>query len=203
VGKPISKTYLATKLDISRARLYQLIDQGMPTISFEKAQAWRQGHASQRAPVNKAEAKAPGKANGRKRITPTIAPSKTGDSLLDAMNNAIYIADRAFEEYHLACDEDSTNRSARLSEHNKALDARLKAEKAYREELERRNILVNKNTMAEKTRRCMEAIMRRLRKLPSECGPQCNEQDSIRSVNILQNAVDEILTAGQQALHDL
>lgn len=93
--------------------------------------------------------------------------------------------------------------SAALSMHNHALDQRFKAEKAYREEQERRNILVPKQEATELCRRSMEAMLRPLKKLATETGPQCANKDALLIVKILERKIAEIIATGRKALHDL
>jgi len=130
-------------------------------------------------------------------------PVRTKDSLADALSNAILANEGAFEDYEFARVNKLGTRSVRLSEFNKSLDGRLKAERAYREEMEIRGVLVPKQQIVEMARRCMETVLRRLNKLPQEQGPQCNPQEPLMAVKILEREVDEIKAAGQIALNDL
>ena len=79
----------------------------------------------------------------------------------------------------------------------------LKAEKLAREEMERREVLVNKYDASALVRRLVDAVLRRLRRLPDEYGPQCNPQEPVMAYNILQGAVNEVLLAGQEAIRGL
>lgn len=136
-------------------------------------------------------------------LPPPPPPSKTGDSLLDALNNSIYVADRAFEEYMAACAKNSPQRSSRLSEHNKAMDGRLKAEKAYREELERRGVLVDKAVILQTARQAIEAVLRRLKRLPPEVGPQCNPSDPLLATTVLTREVTAVILTGKKEIDGL
>lgn len=173
---------------------------GCPVDTVEGATAWRKANASKRAPTINDEVK-PEPVRGRP--PKTIPPSKSGDSLLDALNNSIACSDAAFKAYQKAAAGNLSTQSVRLSEHSKATQARLQCEKSYREEQERRGVLVVKNEIVERCRRSMEAVLRRLNKLPGESGPQCNEQEPLKAVTILQRAVNEIKQAAQAAFHDL
>jgi len=189
---------IAAHLGISKSRVAELTKVGMPTSTMKAAERWHESREKKRVATNgrKDEPEKPGR--GRPKAVRT--PSKTGDSLLDALNNAIAVSDGAFEEYELARAGKLPTRSARMSEHSKALEARLKTEKAYREEMERRCLLVEKSAITEKVRRSLEPALRRLNKLASECGPQCNEQEPLKAVTILQRAVDEIKSAFHNAI---
>lgn len=182
--------------------------EGMPHDTVEAAVAWKKSREAKREATIRAaqqESAAPEEEEPTAEI-PVVAAaeiSKTGDSLLDALNNAIIAEEGAFGDYQTARVMHLKNRAARLSEHNKALEMRFKAETAYRVELERRGVLVNKDLLIEKCRRCMEAMLRRLKKLPGESGPQCNEVEPLKAVSILERAVNEIMATGVKELDDL
>lgn len=198
---------LAAHLGISKAMVGKLRDKGgMPTNSLRAAKLWRESQNKQRAATSakkdeKCKSAAEPKFRGRPIKPPK--PSKTGDSLLDALSNTIVVADAAFKAYHHAMSKGLSTQTVRLSEHSKAIDARLKAEKAYREEMERRGLLVPKSQITDLCRRCMDTVLRRLKKLPTEQGPQCNPQEPLMAVRILEREVNEILSAGQKALATL
>lgn len=174
---------------------------GMPTTNMRAAVKWYEGREKKREATNGSGVVGEvGEKPTKGRPKAIKLPSKTGDSLLDALNNAIAVADGAFEEYELARVNKLPTRSARMSEHSKALEARLKTERAYREEMERRGLLVEKSFITEKVRRALEPGLRRLNKLASECGPQCNEHEPLKAVAILQRQVDEIKAAIHNAL---
>ncbi len=125
----------------------------------------------------------------------------TGDKMLDALNAARNVQERASEEYEKAmCSGSYTRVSPLLHVHTKALEARFMAEEKYREELERRGELVDKAIIIEMTRRVMDAVLRRLKKLPQEKGPECNPQNPIIAVSILEAEVNNIIATGRTAL---
>jgi len=196
-----SLSEIAKHIGVSKPRAGQLKQQGMPTNTLRAAKLWRDRQQRKREATNAKTANVQKGKRGRPRNI--SKPSDTGDTLEDSLRDAITVAKDAFIAYQDALRSESSSTSARLSEFNKALRGRQDAERLYREELERRGVLVNKGVMSDKIRRCMEAMIRRLRKLPTEGGPQCNEQDPIKAVRILQTMVDEILIAGQEALRDL
>lgn len=189
---------IAAHIGISKSMVAKLTPIGMPTNSLKAAERWYLNREKKRAATNGSKEESGKPERGRPKAV--RLPSKTGDSLLDALNNAIAVSDGAFEEYELARVGKMPTRSARMSEHSKALEARLKTEKAYREEMERRGMLVLKSEITEKYRRGMMTVLQRIDKLPNEQGPQCNEKDSIRAVRVLRRAADEIKEAVQAAL---
>lgn len=191
----------AKHLGLSKSRIDQLKHEGMPMTNLRASKLWWDRRQKSREPTNAKESQRPEGRRGRPRAV--SQPADTGDSLEDSLRDATAVSKDAFRAYQDALSREARTTSVRLSEFNKALRGRQDAERLYREELERRGILVNKQVMSDKIRRCMEPMIRRLRKLPSEGGPQCNEQDPLRAVTILQQMVDEILVAGQEGLRDL
>lgn len=194
---------IAEHLGVSQARVVQLIALGMPKNSLKAADRWRAERGTgKRAPTNKTSKFADEPDEPKTRGRPKIAkqPSRTGDSLLDALLNSIAVADGAFEDYEYARVNKLGSRSVRLSEHNKAIDSRLKAEKAYREELERRRLIIPISEATDMCRRTMEPVLRRLKKLAQEAGPQCNPQDPLKAVKILESEVNAIIATGRRAL---
>jgi hypothetical protein len=171
---------MAKAFQISRTRVTQLVKEGMPLTSIAAAKKWRNKRGDKRAPTNSISAAnlQPNEIHAKRKLK-ARKPSKTGDSLLDALNNSIVVADAAFEDFHFARLNNLPTRSVRLSEHSKAIEARLKSERAYREESERREVLVNKQVIMDKCRHCLETVLRLIKKLPSENAAQANPHDQI------------------------
>jgi hypothetical protein len=201
-----SQTEIAKYWGVSQPYVAKLVKKGCPTHSLRAATVWRDANARQRAPTH-----AKGNCNfavvklgrGRRTRQPR-EPSNTGNSLEDARCDAITMNQCAFalfEEAMAAGDDERLPRYMRIYLTSHQL--RMKAERMAREEMERRGVLVNKQLAFEHCRRCLDAVLKRLRRLPQESGPQCNPQDPHMAFTILQRAVDEILLAGQAALTDL
>lgn len=199
----LTQKEIAKFLGVSRPRVSQLMAEGCPNTSIEAVEQWRTETGFKRVPTNNQTSKfaddPPRK--GRKR-TPQ-KPSNTDDSLKDALNNAIAVSNGAFIDYEDARVNRLATRSVRLSEHNKAVEMRLKAEKAYREELERRKLLVPIQEATDMCRRTMEPVLRRLKKIPQEVGPQCNPQDALTAVRILEAEINGVIAIGRKALDAL
>lgn len=168
--------------------------------SLRAADLWRKNRGAKRERTDTKLSKFADEPRGKGRPVKAKQPSRTGDSLLDALLNSIAVADGAFEDYEYARVHKLGSRSIRLSEHNKAIDSRLKAEKAYREELERRRIIVPISEAIDMCRRTMEPVLRRLKKLPQEAGPQCNPQEPLNAVKILEGEINAIIATGRRAL---
>lgn len=199
--KKITQSELGRLTGLSHTAAAKLVKMGCPLTSRKAATAWMNGRELKRPPTTGkfADQKEP---TDPKPLTES-KPSRTGDSLYDALQNAIMVADDAFEAYQEARVQRLSSRSVRLSEHSKALITRMKVEQVYREELERRNLLIPKSEAVEMCRRVMEPVLRRLKKLPQERGPQCNPQNALQAVTILQREVNAIIDTGRKALESV
>lgn len=184
---------------VSRTRVREFISEGCPRDSYEAADAWRENRVLKRLPTNQpANLQDEPLAKGKKQKT--RKPARTSDSLHDALQNAIKVSEGAFEDYENARVNKLATRSIRLAEHSRAVDMRLKAEKAYREELERRKLLVPIQDAIDMCRRTMDPVLRRLKKIPQEVGPQCNPQEALKAVSILELEINNVISIGRKAL---
>ena len=86
----------------------------------------------------------------------------------------------------------------RLSVHNKALEALFKAEQSYREELERRRMLIRLGEAMEIARRGYEVILQRLKALPQNVAQRCNPTDPTRAMTVLESECTAILGDAQK-----
>ncbi len=211
----LTPTEISRDWQTSRPYVVKCIKKGCPTNSFENARLWREANASKRAttsPVQIAKqlqeekddssaARARRKAyyerrsdRARLRKTPSDA------SLDDALFAAIQVSDEAWRLLQEAMIEGKDSQiSARLSVHNKALETRFKAERLYREELERRRILIPLAEAQDTARRIFGIIIARLNALPQNCAPRCNPNDPHRAMGILEDAVAGIMAAAHKA----
>ncbi len=196
-----SLSEIAKHIGVSKTRAVQLKQMGMPVTNLRAAKLWRDRQGLRRAPTNGRPAVVPVKKVNRPRKS--SEPSDTGDSLEDSLKDAIAVSKTAYRAYHDELLAESSSVSSRLSEFNKALRGRQDAERLYREELERRSILVPRSALVDKCRRAMDVMLRRLRKLPNETGPQCAGLEAIHIVTVLQKAVDEVLLSGQRSMNEL
>lgn len=195
---------LAKHLQVSKPRICQLRKMGMPVGSLAAAEQWRRTNTVSRAPTNGQRMLVTAPQRKPRRLRKSANLQSTGDSQLDALNRINSTREAAFELFE---DAKNTGNIAAISPlialHSRIVMTYFRAESAYRAELERRGVLVNVHVITEKVRRCMEAVLKRLKRLPHESGPQCNPQDAMLAFNVLQRAVDDILLTGQQALRDL
>ncbi len=211
---PISKSALARHWGLARQTVMERVKQGCPLNSIRAADHWLEHRKLKRAPttgpnvckfaVGETEPLEP--IDGVKRRgrpgTPN-QPSRSSDSLRDALDNAITVQERAFIQVDKAIINGASSMSALLHFHTKALEARFMAEKAYREEMERRGLLIDKQKVTDLCRRAMDAVLRRLKKLPGERGPECNPENAIMAVGILTAEVNSIIATGKKAFDTL
>jgi hypothetical protein len=206
-----TQAQIARSWGVSRAYITKLVKKGMPLDSFEAAKEFREAHASKRAttsPVQIAKQLQEEKDEGtpkpctrRKEYSGRkLAQDRQSDnSLDDALFAAIQASDEAFRLLGEAMIEgrDSVI-SARLSVHNKALETRFKAESAYREEMERRRILIPLAEAMEIARRGYEIILQRLNALPQNVAQRCNPTDPDRAITVLESECTAILADAQE-----
>jgi hypothetical protein len=199
----VSQGQLAKHWGITQQAVSKLVKQGCPLNSLRAATLWRKARGRKRAPTN-SHPNSDAKLKKRGRPKNPRKPSRTGDSLQDALNNAIAISDDAFVDYQEArVSGNKLERRSLLAEHSKALEVRMTTEKAYREEMERREILVPVTEMGEKFRRVLDAILRPLKKLPIETSPQCAMKEALAIREIMDRKVAEIIKAGNKAASEL
>jgi hypothetical protein len=188
------------------------VKNGCPSDSFESARAWRKLHATKRATTSpkqlaklvleekdddSPEAREHRKQFLKDRPEGTRLPSDTPleDHLLNARQAAAE-AWRLLSEAMTANQDDLIG--VRLSVHNKALEALFKAESAYREELERRRMLIPLGEAMEIARRGYEVILQRLKALPQNVAPRCNPTDPNRAMTVLESECTAILGDAQK-----
>ena len=127
----------------------------------------------------------------------TRLPSDT--PLEDAVLNA---RQAAAEAWRLLSESMTANQDdligVRLSVHNKALEALFRAESAYREELERRRMLIPLAEAMEIARRGYEVILQRLKALPQNVAPRCNPTDPDRAMTVLESECTAIHADAQK-----
>jgi hypothetical protein len=197
---------------VSHQYISKLVKKGMPLTTFEAADLWRDAYASSKASTNptriarivdggnnhdpSARHKPPTEVF-KGKLTGVKLPSE--NTLEDAVTNARHAADEAWRLLHEAMIEGRASKiQVFLSIHNKAVEARFRAESAYREELERQRILIPLATAMEITRRAFDVILPRLKALPQNVGPRCTDPHT--AIMVLEDESISILKAAQQAL---
>lgn len=189
---------IARAFGCTRSYVNQLVKRGMPLTSFEDARLWRDAHARRRATTS---AKQLEKLNDDYSRDPRSNGSTPAVSMEDTLRNAIKAADEAWRLLSEAMLEGKDSKiSVRLAVHNKAIEARIKAETMIREEQERRNILIPLAKAQEITRVAFEVIIRRITALPQNIAPRCNPHDPAHALEILETECNGIIAAAQQAI---
>lgn len=193
----LSHAQIARDWKVSRVYVTKCVKRGCPTDSFENARLWRDAHARLRPPTNPKQLEQLDDQNGAK-VTGEVTPSSTMEHTLQ---KAIMAADEAFRLLQEAMLEGKDSKiSIRLGVHNKAVEARIKAESMIREEQERRKVLIPLSKAQEITRVAFEVIIKRLIALPANTAPRCNPHDPAHALEILESECTGIIAAAQQAI---
>lgn len=193
----LSHGQIARDWGTSREYVTKCVKKGCPIDSFEAARLWRDAHARQRPPTNPKQL-ARLEDSGVPRVTVSVTPSKTMD---ETLQNAIRAADEAWRLLSEAMLEGKDSKiSIRLGVHNKAVEARIRAETMIREEQERRKVLIPLAKAQEITRVAFEVIIKRLTSLPQNIAPRCNPHDPAHALEILESECTGIIAAAQQAI---
>jgi len=193
--KAPTQAAIARSFGVSRERVGQLVKEGMPTNSIKAAKEWRKKRGIRRRPTNNSSAML--RIIAKKKVDAVAVP-RTGDTLWDALQSTILVQEQAFEMVQDAiASRDAWNMTTLLGVHNKAVEARMKAEEAYREELERRNVLVPWNEATELMRKGLDVILNRLRRLPQKA-QACNTSQPLIAFEVLQEESESIIAAARQ-----
>jgi hypothetical protein len=199
---------------VSHQYISKLAKKGMPLTSFEAADFWRDAYASSKASTNpiriarvmdeENEREPPIHHDPRKRPSNnklSDAEPLSENTLEDALINARQAANEAWRLLGESMIEGRASKiQVLLNIHNKAVEARFRAESAYREELERRRVLIPLAEAMEITRRGYDVILSRLKALPQNVAPRCNPTDPYMAMMVLEDECAAILKAAQQAL---
>jgi len=200
---------IAKDWGVAKSYVQRCIKRGCPTDTFENSRAWRFANTTKRATTspkqiakliaeeNSSEVRTPGKIYSAKKADGYRLPS--GDSLNNALNNAIEASEEAFRLLKEAMIEEKDQKiSARLAVFNRSSENRFKAETAYREELGRRRILIPLAEAKEIARRGYEVIIQRLNALPQNVAQRCNPTDPDRAITVLESECTAILADAQK-----
>jgi hypothetical protein len=205
---------IARYLGVDRSYITRLVQRGMPTGSFRLAKVWKNAHASKRAPTDPKQlarfvaeerddngSRAGRKKQSEEKLVGVRLPAE--DTLDKGLHDAVKVARRAFRLLREAMLEDKDQKiSVRIGLFNKASENRFKAETAYREELERRKILISLAVAQDMVRRGLGVIIERLRCLPHNVAPRCNAASPDHAMEVLESECNAILAAAQQVYAD-
>lgn len=202
----LKPTDIARAWGVSHQYASKMIKKGCPTDSLESALEWRKLHHSKRpAPPcpKRLTRRSSQQENTQKQESERpegTRPPASDTPLEDALLNA---RQAAAEAWRLLSESMTANQDdligVRLSVHNKALEALFKAEQSYREELERRKILVPLNEAQDLSRKGYEIILSRLSSLPPNMAPRVNPKDPGHAMDLLQTECSGIIADAQKA----
>lgn len=210
---------MPTKADIARdwgtspEYVIKCVKKGCPTDSFENARDWRKAHASSRPPTSpvqiarqlaeEKDADSPAARKSQKKYfqnKPNGFRVPAENSLDDTLRKAITASDEAFRLLAEAMLEDKDSKiSVRLTVFNKAQEGLFKAETAYREEMERRRVLIPLAEAQDLFRKGYDIILSRLRCLPQNVSPRCNPAEPHLAIAILETECAEIIADARRA----
>jgi len=210
---------MPTKADIARdwgtspEYVIKCVKKGCPTDSFENARDWRKAHASSRPPTSpvqiarqlaeEKDADSPAARKSQKKYfqnKPNGFRVPAENSLDDTLRKAITASDEAFRLLAEAMLEEKDSKiSVRLTVFNKAQEGLFKAETAYREEMERRRVLIPLSEAKDLFRRGYDIILSRLRCLPQNVAPRCNPANPHLAIAILEIECVEIIADARRA----
>jgi hypothetical protein len=202
---------IAKEWGVAKSYVQRCIKKGCPT-DFEGARLWRTANTSKRATTSPkqiakllAEEKDSDAPEARKKRKAYFANKPagyrlpSGDSLKNALSNAIEASEEAFRLLKEAMIEEKDQKiSARLAVFNKSSENRFKAECSYREELERRRILIPLAEAMDMARRGYDVILQRLNTLPQNAAYQCNCADPSQAITALESECSAILRTAQE-----
>jgi hypothetical protein len=190
-----------------KSYVHRCVKKGCPVDTFENSRAWRISNTTKRLTTSpkqiakllaeEGDSDAP-EARARQKKYSSKKPDRyrlpSGDSLENPLNNTIEASEEAFRLLKEAMIEEKDHKiSARLAVFNKSSENRFKAESAYREDLERRRILIPLTEAMETARRGYEVILQRLKALPQNVAPRCNPTDPHRATTVLESECTTIL----------
>ena len=199
---------LAKAWGVSPAYISQLVSKkGMPIKSFKsvkEATEWRERNAMRRkSPTSKPGPKTGIKTTAAnlqsKRISKKIPPAPAGDGTLEsALKATVRVAEQAEGLVLEAMRQGSIpDIPPLLSIHNKAVDQRFAAERAYREEMEKQGMLINRIAGTEMWAQGFMVFINKLKRLPQNKAQLANPQAPLVAFGVLEDAVNEIMEAAQ------
>lgn len=202
----LTQKEIAQAWGVTKGYVSQLVSKGMPLGSFKTvkdATKWRERNAMKRkspiakvAPMRQISAKAQKRATVKQRRE---AKPVTGDGTLEAALKAtVRVAEQAEGLVMSAMKSNSLpDIPPLLSIHNKAIDQRFAAERAYREEMEKQGMLIPRIAGTEMWVQGFMVFINKLKRLPQNKAQLANPQAPLVAFGVLEDAVNEIMEAAQ------
>lgn len=201
----VSQADIARDWKVSAAYVSKKVKEGCPTDSLENARLWRAAHASSKGStsrsriqeiVNEKEDDSPEARERRKKFLEGRESSSLPKDLTieETLQHARYVAAEAYRLVEEAMMVGKASVIAPLvAIHNKALESLWKSEQSYREELERRNILIEVDKANELARRGWDIVISRLSSLPQNMAARVNPHDPNHAMDLLQHECTAIV----------
>lgn len=198
--KKLTAAEIARDWGTSRAYVSARIKAGCPTTTLEAARTWREensrygvGYRSKGKPKpGDGDAELPLSATKRERDADLPAATDL-TALQSSVKAAIQMETVAYGNAL------AKNTEANVRAYNNARDGRFAAEKAYREEMERRKILVSMDEAKALGRRGYDILLPKLRALGSQIAADCNQEQPLQAMRVIDHAIASILAMAEQA----
>ena len=192
---------LTREWSVSREYVSKLCKRGMPLDSLKAANEWREANAKSKTASTGVNAGKPVKAaevpkGKRGRPMGSINGDRSLEGALKAAVNAQLRVAKMLDDAVMS------NRPSlvapMLSIHTKAIEARFSAEKAFREEQQKRNILIPLNDAIAMFRKGWDMVLGRLKRLPQSKCTACNPSNPRLAFDTLETAINQIVGDAQK-----
>jgi hypothetical protein len=191
---------LARGIGFSRQYVQRCVKEGCPLTDFESARLWFGAHRQHPKKELKSTTQALAEQFAHKYSDDPKIIAELAELFKTLINSAI-AAEEAFLNLEEAFVERKTSKiSTWLNLHSKAVEARVKAERMVREELERRKILIPISEAQMSGRKVVDIIVSRLSALPQNLAHAVNPSNPDHAFEILQRECMTILSDAQKAL---
>lgn len=202
----LTQKEIAEAWGVTKGYVSQLVTKGMPLGSFKTikdATKWRERNAMKRkapmvkpAPTRQISAKAQKRMTAKKQKEP--GPIRGDGSLEAALKATVRVAEQAEGLVMSAMRRGSlSDIPPLLSIHNKAIDQRFAAERAYREEMGKQGLLIPRIAGTEMWCQGFMVFINKLRRLAQSKAQLANPQAPLVAFAVLEDAANEIIEAAQ------
>jgi len=188
----------------SRAYVTKLVKKGCALTSLAAARKWREENARYGVGYrSKSAAKPEAPQTGSQKAAPPKDAPNVQARDLTTLDASLAAAIEVEQEAHrlVAVAQKAQNDAliaVRIAAYNKARDGRFATETAYREELERRRVLVELNEAKAIARKGYDVMVPLLRALSKNAGPLCNPSDPLHASRILEQQIEAIIAQAEK-----
>ena len=211
----LNQRQIAKHWGVAKSYVARCVKKGCPLNTYGNADKWRAENTRQRTPPKKSEnepeklvnqtggQQEPESEENSSQTRVVIQTPKTGDSMLDALNQT---RDASYEAGRLLFEAMRGGNTARISTlvsvHTKAVQALLDTEARYREELERRKVLINRADAKAESKRGYDVILRRLKAHPQKVASQVVKLEPVTALVFLEREVADIIDEARRQYVD-